>query len=1177
MEAQTQRETRRRGLRGAGPMGPTPVRRRSARHHVEVPEKPADVVFNPSDPYSAAMDDMPLKALFPNMKVRKRSQGKKVEATEAPSPKNTESDESVRSKLRDSLAAALTKIDSAEWEQDRGQDFKAETEREEQLENMDLKTEEGDKKMAKDQEMADLEVVILEEKAGADLQDNVNKLDSMSGDCKLVKEEDVDSADIDEAPSKRIKLEVENIKVADSSNQNEASELAERVAFDIEAELYKQFGGVNRKYKEKARSLLFNLKDRSNPELRSRVLAGEITPENLCSMNAEQLASKELSEWRIAKAEEFAHMVVLTEADAEQPRLVKKTHKGEIEVEVEKDDVLTEVVTAGSQPRFTLATQQETEEAGANALPTPTIADDEIDNGNDTEVVEADAEGLEFSPIRELNLTVGISAAADHVPDVMMLEVGEEVQEEENASLPAILSLDEFVGSKKLKEPKVPVKGDELELKLGLNEVKPPASASQSDSAIAPPTTIVKDKAARKSVASPNRKHVDLGNSKIGAISQKERKKEHKLNEKLWEGSFQLSGSQISPVLALFKSGDGVELQSWPKLIEIKGRVRLDALEKFLQELRLSRTRAVMIIACRVGEGEAERGASVNAMKEAANQYQRGERVGYAEPVPGYELYLFPGAGSSLKLLVEHGYLNTDQTSAEEEGILIGFVVCRRSTAPTNASHKSSSHYFNANRHALSAQLDSPTRPNEIQWTGNVVATSKTPSFLLPSSKESENYSASLSFINLQGGSSVANSSAEGGMLTSAGRGKSNSLRHNPAEPDSLFQQGPQDLRSGKVKPDWLRKDVVKDEDADDDLPPGFGPKALTMPKRSILDDDDDDLPEYDFSSQNSAPIFTSIKAPDIGQLPPFNMQASYAQGSIFPPLPQGSLGGLSQPETAIPFEQLNPSGQHPSQFPRPPGSHIGGPLEQVRSLAPSSTQVSQPLHFQAGGPHPPPGPPPGPPPYGIFPPRPHMTTDGSFAMRMPSAAQMPALNVLHAEQKEAFTGSFNQPPQNRPSTPQVYDDQRTRATIPLLQSHPAPVSQTPTGPGQRRGGSQGSSLWDDDDMPEWCPPALAQQSENRQIPPRPPVVPSVESGPASVPPRGMTPLMGGSWQGMPLPPAVPVQGEGRGILQAPPTAMRYPGSPSGGHFPIARPEKFSTDRGPSIRPNETRGFKGGK
>jgi hypothetical protein len=200
-----------------------------------------------------------------------------------------------------------------------------------------------------------------------------------------------------ENPSKRIKVEVEDKKFV-----VKAPDLAERVAFDIESEMYRYFGGVNRKYKEKARSLLFNLKDRSNPELRARVLSGEITPENLCSMNAEQLASKELSEWRMAKAEEFAHMVVLTEPDEGQPRLVKKTHKGEFEVTVEKDDVLTEVVTAGAQQRVALPAKQEVvdmvEPMSGIQVTGNTMA--EVNGGKKQKF-----------PIRDVNLTAGSSSS----------------------------------------------------------------------------------------------------------------------------------------------------------------------------------------------------------------------------------------------------------------------------------------------------------------------------------------------------------------------------------------------------------------------------------------------------------------------------------------------------------------------------------------------------------------------------------------------------------------------------------------------------------------------------------------------------------------------------------------------------------------------------------------------
>lgn len=42
-------------------------------------------------------------------------------------------------------------------------------------------------------------------------------------------------------------------------------------------------------------------------------------------------------------------------------------------------------------------------------------------------------------------------------------------------------------------------------------------------------------------------------------------------------------------------SGERTSAKDWPGILEIKGRVRLDAFEKFLHELPLSRSRAVMV------------------------------------------------------------------------------------------------------------------------------------------------------------------------------------------------------------------------------------------------------------------------------------------------------------------------------------------------------------------------------------------------------------------------------------------------------------------------------------------------------------------------------------------------------------------------------------------------------
>lgn len=49
---------------------------------------------------------------------------------------------------------------------------------------------------------------------------------------------------------------------------------------------------MDKEYRQKVRSLSFNLSDANNPELRARVLQGEVAPERLVSMTPNELASK---------------------------------------------------------------------------------------------------------------------------------------------------------------------------------------------------------------------------------------------------------------------------------------------------------------------------------------------------------------------------------------------------------------------------------------------------------------------------------------------------------------------------------------------------------------------------------------------------------------------------------------------------------------------------------------------------------------------------------------------------------------------------------------------------------------------------------------------------------------------------------------------------------------------
>ena len=69
-------------------------------------------------------------------------------------------------------------------------------------------------------------------------------------------------------------------------------------ALAAEVELALHLAATPETYNAKARTLIFNLKDPSNPHLRGRVLRGELTPQVLCVLSPTELARKDLQEMR---------------------------------------------------------------------------------------------------------------------------------------------------------------------------------------------------------------------------------------------------------------------------------------------------------------------------------------------------------------------------------------------------------------------------------------------------------------------------------------------------------------------------------------------------------------------------------------------------------------------------------------------------------------------------------------------------------------------------------------------------------------------------------------------------------------------------------------------------------------------------------------------------------------
>ncbi|XP_077018289.1 PHD finger protein 3 isoform X2 [Tamandua tetradactyla] len=119
------------------------------------------------------------------------------------------------------------------------------------------------------------------------------------------------------------------------SNLKVPEEKAAKVATKIEKELFSFFRDTDAKYKNKYRSLMFNLKDPKNNILFKKVLKGEVTPDHLIRMSPEELASKELAAWRRRENRHTIEMIEKEQREVERRPITKITHKGEIEIESE--------------------------------------------------------------------------------------------------------------------------------------------------------------------------------------------------------------------------------------------------------------------------------------------------------------------------------------------------------------------------------------------------------------------------------------------------------------------------------------------------------------------------------------------------------------------------------------------------------------------------------------------------------------------------------------------------------------------------------------------------------------------------------------------------------------------------------------------------------------------------
>ncbi|XP_036980805.1 PHD finger protein 3 isoform X3 [Acanthopagrus latus] len=160
------------------------------------------------------------------------------------------------------------------------------------------------------------------------------------------------------------------------SDLNISVETASEVAKKTERELFHLYKDTDNKYKNKYRSLMFNLKDTKNNVLFKRVLKGEISPANLIRMSPEELASKELAAWRKRENRHTIEMIEKEQREAERRPITKITHKGEIEIESQEPAKAPEPVEVESPPKVT--------EVSAEPPKTPEKKEDKTKEEKDT-------------------------------------------------------------------------------------------------------------------------------------------------------------------------------------------------------------------------------------------------------------------------------------------------------------------------------------------------------------------------------------------------------------------------------------------------------------------------------------------------------------------------------------------------------------------------------------------------------------------------------------------------------------------------------------------------------------------------------------------------------------------------------------------------------------------------
>ncbi|XP_010250216.1 PREDICTED: uncharacterized protein LOC104592507 [Nelumbo nucifera] len=550
--------------------------------------------------------------------------------------------------------------------------------------------------------------------------------------------------------------------------------------------------------------------------------------------------------------------------------------------------------------------------------------------------------------------------------------------------------------------------------------------------------------------------------------------------EKLWDGSIRLNASVNVSAVAFFKSGEKMPEVNWSESVEVKGKVRLEAFEKFIQELPRSRNRGLMVISLcwKVGSSK----AGLKGMKEVAKGYKERARVGFAQLSPGIDLYVCPRSDTIITILAKYGFFKGMAAVEDDQDSLIGCVVWRKNRISSNSVSKKSEKKnaslpekpinspSDSQKTAEVTQIISPTQPSEGSKPGCETVPSATES---SGNMGSKNRIVQSSMVHVKSGSPMSTPTQNNTPISVGSQAASHAEARSPQGPmeQSMEVEIPPRCSSKPEKPDSSSKPLRH-------IPPIPSQKVKQIP---LAPPDDDDLPEFDFRT-------TSV----VSQTPPKSL------------LSCNSVNVLDA-------------------------------IQLVKKLSAEGIR----------------------------------NIDGSMLQKLP--VQPKSVTSHQGPQNPAFPGIKLDT--NQGSQPKRVGDHEPQ--MPLLhhiKGKPVEHSNEVPKPANFAAIFPQKNLWNDDDMPEWCPPDLEHENRSPPVASIRPSIPnircSVPNPPlGKVPPVPPLPLIPSTSQVLnhPLP---HLQGSIGGFPHCPVTITVKPAQPRSVGFNQRCPSSsFVLNPNPSLRP----------